>query len=112
MGTGNQGEDSRVAIENVGLTGGPSADQGSGNENVNFHKQKRVSLGSGKYLQTVWRISKSKNQSPEQKLMIDETLSTHYADKKFPQLQPVCRTWSSWANSSQKFLNDQNPIWL
>lgn len=77
MGTGNQGKDSRVATENVGPTGGPLADQGSGNENVSFYKQKRVSLGSGKHLQTVWRMSKSKNQSPQQKLMIDETLSTH-----------------------------------
>ena len=38
--------------------------QGSGNENVSFYKQKRVSLGSGKHLPIVWRMSKSKNQSP------------------------------------------------
>ena len=49
MGTGNQGKDSRVATESFGPTGGPVADQGSGNENVSFYKQKRVSLGSGKH---------------------------------------------------------------
>ena len=77
MGTGNQGKDSRVATESFGPTGGPVADQGSGNENVSFYKQKRVSLGSGKHLQIVWGMSKGKNQSPQQKLMIDETLSAH-----------------------------------
>lgn len=64
MGTGNQGKDSRVATENVGPSGGPLADQGSEMRNVSFYKQKRVSLGSGKHLQIVWRMSKSKNQSP------------------------------------------------
>lgn len=68
MGTGNQGKDSRVATENVGPTGGPLADQGSGNENVSFYKQKRVSLGSGKHLQTVWRMNKSKISHPSRSL--------------------------------------------
>lgn len=39
-------------------------------------------MGSRKQLQTVWKMSKSENQSPQQKLLIDETLSTHYGDKK------------------------------
>lgn len=71
--------------------GGPLADQGSGNENVSFYKQKRVSLGSGKHLQIVWRMSKSKNQSPAE-AHIDETL-IHIRRQKFSQLQPVMQNW-------------------
>lgn len=33
------------------------------------------------------RMNKSENQSPQQKLLIDEALRTHYGDQKFPQLQ-------------------------
>lgn len=41
MGTGNQGEDSRAANENVGPTEGSFGEKSSsGNENVNFYIQK------------------------------------------------------------------------
>ena len=41
MGTGNQGEDFRLATENVGPTGGLLAEKSSsGNKNVNIYIQK------------------------------------------------------------------------
>lgn len=51
--TSHKGEDSRAAIGNVGPTGGPLAELGPGNKNVNLYIQERVSLGSGKHLQEV-----------------------------------------------------------
>lgn len=45
-------------------------------KNVNVYIQKK------KHLQTVWKMSKSKIQSLQQKLLIDETLSPYCRDKK------------------------------